>query len=215
MLARFSQRYLAFLCISCGVLLFSSCVPKKETAVQTSQVISKSEAVTKFVNGLTFEQQIGQLFLVCTDGTAIDPVTGKDNVGGETCGTVPPGGYIIFRYNCTDDPVQVISLLGNIRTYYETQNQIQPYFSIDHEGGPVNRLSYLASPLPSQQSVAKFLTADLATEMYTYAAMQLHALGFQLNFAPVVEAQRDDNKKFLGLRSYGNLEQTVKYSEVT
>lgn len=208
------------------VVLILSCTPKtgksepdKEVAIggvslASSKIISKDEAVDSFIDNLTTEEQIGQLFLVCTDGTAIDPVTGNDNVGGETCGEVPAGGYIIFRYNCTDDPKQVISLLGNIRTYYDSQNQIQPYFAIDHEGGPVNRLSYLASSLPSQHSVATFLNEDLASKMYTYAAMQLHALGFQLNFAPVVEVQRDDNEEFLGLRTYGKLENTVKYSKI-
>jgi len=225
MLFRFFRRILTLLCIAVFII---SCTPKtnkleasraEQKSVSTSDSskaknISKKQAVLNFVDSLTLEQQIGQLFLVCVEGTSVNPQTGKNNIKGETCGTVPAGGYIIFRHNCTDSAEQVISLIGNIRTFYDTQKQIQPYFAIDHEGGPVNRLSYLASSLPSEHSIAKFLNEDLASKMYTYAAMQLHALGFQLNFAPVVEVQRKDNEEFLGLRTYGSLENTIKYSKI-
>ncbi|OJF76927.1 MAG: hypothetical protein BKP49_04995 [Treponema sp. CETP13] len=227
MLLRFLRHYFASFCILCFTVFIISCTPKTNKTLISDdnqkkfnssdfklKTISKKQAVINFIDSLTIEEQIGQLFLVCVEGTSVNAQTGKNDVDGENCGTVPAGGYIIFRHNCTDSAAQVISLIGNIRTYYDNQKQIQPYFAIDHEGGPVNRLSYLASPLPSQHSVAKFLNEDLASKMYTYAAMQLHALGFQLNFAPVVEVQREDNEEFLGLRTYGSLANTIKYSKI-
>jgi beta-N-acetylhexosaminidase len=227
MLLRLIRHFIEYLCIFIFVVFVFSCTPQKDKYLPDNSVesldtkakstfasISQNQAVINFIDSLTMEQQIGQLFLVCIEGTSVNPETGENDIGGENCGTVPAGGYIIFRHNCTDSAAQVISLIGNVRTYYNNQNQIQPYFSIDHEGGTVNRLSYLASPLPSQHSVAKFLNEDLASKMYTYAAMQLHALGFQLNFAPVVEVQRSDNVEFLGRRTYGSLEKTVEYSKI-
>ncbi|HZK19905.1 MAG TPA: glycoside hydrolase family 3 N-terminal domain-containing protein [Treponemataceae bacterium] len=207
--------YLRFSCLFLGMfsLLFLSCT-KQEISPSAAHTITQEKAISIFIDNLSLEQQISQLFLVCIEGTAVDPCTGENNSGGENCGHVPAGGYIIFRHNCTDSAEQVISMLGNIRTYYDSQNQIQPYFAIDHEGGPVNRLSYLASPLPSQNTIATYLNVNLAKEIYTYAAMQLSALGIQVNFAPVVEAVTDTNIDFLGLRTYGNSEKTIEYSKI-
>mgnify|MGYP003304038773 CR=1 FL=1 len=63
----------------------------------------------------------------------------------------------------------------------------KPYFSVDQEGGLVNRLREVASPLPSAHSIAKFLSVDLATTIYDLAAKQLSALGIHVNLGPVIE----------------------------
>ncbi|WP_428768599.1 glycoside hydrolase family 3 N-terminal domain-containing protein [Treponema sp. HNW] len=90
--------------------------------------------------------------------------------------------------------------------------RIPPFFAIDHEGGEVNRLRGIASPLPSAQSVARFLKPEEAEKLYSYAAEQIAALGIHVNFAPLAETSGPHNSEFVGLRSFGSLEQTETYA---
>ncbi len=87
-----------------------------------------------------------------------------------------------------------------------------PYFSIDHEGGIVNRLRGVASPLPSAQSVANNLTPGEAQSLYSYSGKQLKALGIHVNLGPMAEAGYSSNMEFTGTRSFGNRENTIEYS---
>ncbi len=164
----------------------------------------QEEAITQYVSNLTLEQKISQLFLVSVDGT-------NANLSATTY-HVPPGGYILFSRNTVDGEDKIISLIGDTLTYYGTTGEILPYFSIDHEGGIVNRLRGVASQLPSAQDVAIALEVDEAEHLYSLAAMQLKALGIHVNLGPMAEASYASNKDFAGTRSYGTREKTVHYS---
>ncbi len=194
----------------CLLFLFLvSCNDEPEIiTVETEEipVLPSKEKVSvfDFVLNLTLEQKIAQLFLVSVDGT--------NAYLSATTHHVPPGGYVLFSRNTADGPEKIISLIGDTISHYAKANEVLPYFSIDHEGGDVNRLRRVSSPLPSAQAVAKTLTVQEAEELYSYSAMQLKALGIHVNIGPMAEAGYKSNLDFAGTRSYGNREKTVQYS---
>ncbi len=175
--------------------------PVSEMPTEEEQV---TIAIANYVDSLTLDQKIAQLFLVSVDGTSSNLSATKY--------PVPPGGYVLFSRNTADGAEKIITLIGDTISHYAQNGEMLPYFSIDHEGGIVNRLRGVASPLPSAQQVAKLLDANTAEELYAYSAMQLKALGIHVNLGPMAEAGYKSNREFAGTRTYGNRDTTVIYS---
>lgn len=178
-----------------------------ELSIEEIEKNKYEEAIENFVSSLSIEQQIGQMFLITIGGTEFNEnYYDLENF-------IAPGGYLLFAYNFVDGK-QTIDYTSSISNWYSKNGFIKPYFSVDQEGGLVNRLRNVASPLPSANSVAKFLSEDLAKTIYDYAAMQLSSLGIHVNIGPVVEILTDENKKFLDTRSFGDFEKVFKYSRI-
>ena len=164
-------------------------------------------AVSDFISKMTLEEKIGQMFLVTIGGTEFsDLYYDVENF-------IAPGGYLLFAYNFVNGE-QGINFTSDIENWFGKNDLIKPYFSVDQEGGLVNRLRDVASPLPSASSVAKFLKPDLAKAIYDYAAMQLATLGIHVNLGPVVEILTEENQEFLDTRSFGDKDKVEIYSDI-
>ena len=164
-------------------------------------------AVSDFISKMTLEEKIGQMFLVTIGGTEFsDLYYDVENF-------IAPGGYLLFAYNFVNGE-QGINFTSDIENWFGKNDLIKPYFSVDQEGGLVNRLRDVASPLPSASSVAKFLKPDLAKAIYDYAAMQLATLGIHVNLGPVVEILTEENQEFLNTRSFGDKDKVGIYSDI-
>lgn len=194
-----------------------------KTSEQKTEV-PQNNPFADFIASMTLEEKICQLFIVGVDGTEARTSAVMYDI--------PPGGYILFTRNFTGSAEQIIKLTGDVQTFYAelrsnpaesslpctygdcpaAARRIPPFFAIDHEGGEVNRLRGIASPLPSAQSVARFLTPEEAEKLYACAAEQIAALGIHVNFAPLAETLGSHNAEFLGRRSFGSFEQTKTYA---
>ena len=169
----------------------------------------KNAAVQDFVDSMEYRERISQLFLVNLEGnTAFSPV----EFDGERA--VIPGGYIFFSFNIASSPEEIIGFTTSIADYCKENSLIPPYLSIDQEGGLVNRLRGITSSVPSCRTIAAKYSADEALSLYESQARQLSLLGFHLNLAPVSEVAYDENRDFLGTRSYGDEESVEKYASI-
>ena len=165
------------------------------------------EAISLFVKEMSLEEKIGQMFLITIGGTTFsDSYYDLESF-------IAPGGYLLFAYNF-ENGKQTIDFTSSIQNWYSKNSFINPFFSVDQEGGLVNRLRNVASPLPSAKSVGKFLSLDLAQQLYDLSAKQISALGIQVNLGPVVEILTEDNEGFLDSRSFGDFEKVIPYSEI-
>lgn len=170
------------------------------------QLNSCSEAIDKYVSSLSLQQKISQMFLVNLSGNRFyssDSDVNKDYT---------PGGVLLFSYNIADSSNKVINYLASIQDYYIKKNSLPPFISIDHEGGTVNRLRKICSTLPSSKEITERISTKEAYELYLNQANQLNALGINVNLAPVIEIQTEDNKDFLGTRTFGSLDNVSKYA---
>lgn len=164
-------------------------------------------AILEFIDSMSLEEQIGQMFLVTIGGTDFSDLHFQsDNY-------IAPGGYLFFTYNF-ENPTQGIKFTSEIQNWYAENSLIKPFFSIDQEGGLVNRLRDVASPLPSAKSIGKFLSPELCDTIYDLAARQLWALGIHINLGPVIEVLTEENEKFLDTRSFGDIEKVYEYSMI-
>jgi len=130
---------------------------------------------------LPLEQQAGQFFYIGLSGTELDADTRA------LIQEVQPGGVIIFGRNVRS-PQQLRELLDGVRELVPTD----PLLGVDQEGGLVDRLRKIFTPMPSARTIRQHgdLARSRALGRITGEALRL--LGFNMNFAPVMSIMTDE-----------------------
>jgi len=137
--------------------------------------------MTDSLISLPLEQQIGQFFFIGLQGTEVDEETRA------LISEVQPGGVIIFGRNVVA-PNQLRSLLDGVSDLITTP----PLFGIDQEGGLVDRLRKIFTPMPSARTIRQHGDLAAARALGRITGEVLRMLGFSINFAPVMSIMTDD-----------------------
>ena len=130
---------------------------------------------------LPLEQQIGQFFYIGLAGPELDADTRA------LIEEVKPGGVIIFGRNVTG-PQQLRDLLDGVRELLPTT----PLLGIDQEGGLVDRLRKIFTPMPSARTIREHGDLAAARALGRITGEALRLLGFNINFAPVMSIMTDE-----------------------
>ena len=196
-------RIILFLFVLCVIFIFSfifsSC--KKETATETSQAeASVKETSTAQTPGtLTLDQIIGEMIILGFRGTEVDNTSKivKD------INEYNIGGVILFDYDVPsksfprniENPKQTKKLIEDLKEL--TRNDL--FIAVDAEGGYVNRLKaeYGFVQVKSAQEMGESDPEDTFLEA-SNLGMELDSLGFNLNFAPVVDVNINKNNPVIG-----------------
>ena len=136
--------------------------------------------------------KIGQLFFIGIPGPELDTKTE------DLLRTVRPGGVCLFARNIKDAR-QTRDLTDAIRETVSSDIMI----SLDQEGGRVDRLRRIIEPMPA---AAHLRDGGDAATLGSLTAKVLRVLGFNLNFAPVVDIEssgRDCSHNGLATRCLG------------
>jgi len=153
--------------------------------------------MTDILEPRTIEQKVGQLFFVGIGGPELDTAT-RDLLD-----EVNPGGVCLFARNIRDAR-QTRELLDGIRTTLGI-----PFLSVDQEGGLVDRLRRIMTPMPAAN---KIRTSADAARSAAIIAETLRILGFNMDFAPVVDVidhQRAERNNGLFSREFGRSSEDV------
>jgi len=132
-------------------------------------------------HSLPLEQQIGQFLFIGLPGTELDQET-RDLIT-----EVQPGGVIIFGRNVASLE-QLRSLLDGVRELLPTP----PLVGIDQEGGLVDRLRRIFTPMPAARTIRQHGDLAGARILGRVTGEILRMLGFNINFAPVMSIMTDD-----------------------
>ena len=146
---------------------------------------------------MTIDQKIGQLFFIGIPGPELDEQTRI------LLDTVQPGGVCLFARNIRERK-QTRELLDGLRAKLS-----DPFLSIDQEGGLVDRLRRIMTPMPAAD---KIKTADDSDRFGRLIGETLRILGFNMDFAPVVDvidADRDRFSNGLHSRAFGKSKNEV------
>jgi beta-N-acetylhexosaminidase len=130
---------------------------------------------------LPLEQQIGQFLFIGLPGTELDAETRA------LIEEIKPGGVIIFGRNVAG-PEQLRSLLDGVREMLPTP----PFVGIDQEGGLVDRLRRIFTPMPSARTIRQHGDLAAARALGRVTGEVLRMLGFNMNFAPVMSIMTED-----------------------
>lgn len=133
------------------------------------------------LNSLSLEEKVGQLFFIGITGPEIDEDTH------ELLETVAPGGVCLFARNIREAR-QTRSLLDGLRNSLAHS----PLLSVDQEGGLVDRLRRITTRMPAAN---KLKSIEDAGQLGELIAGTLRTLGFNMDFAPVVDVINDERAK--------------------
>lgn len=138
------------------------------------------------------ESRIGQMFFIGIPADHVDDTTKR------LITEIRPGGICLFARN-VKEAGQTRALIDELRSL----SGIEPFLSIDQEGGLVDRLRRILGPMPA---ASKISTVASAAEQAEIIADALTGLGFNMDFAPVVDVIDADRARFsngLLSRAYG------------
>jgi beta-N-acetylhexosaminidase len=147
---------------------------------------------------LSLEQKIGQLFFIGISGPDVNAPSR------ELLEKVSPGGVCLFARNIKETQ-QTRNLLDDLRELLP----VAPLLSIDQEGGLVDRLRRLMTPM---SAASKITNVEEAARLAEIIAETLRILGFNMDFAPVVDVIDSERAKYsngLFSRTFGNSKEDV------
>ncbi len=126
---------------------------------------------------------------------------------------VSPGGVCLFARNIKQ-AAQTRKLLDDVRQILP----VPPILSVDQEGGLVDRLRRINTPMPSARVIRQHGDLAAARELGKITGEILRRLGFNMNFAPVMEIMSEERELLsngLFSRSFGRSPgEVLGYSQV-
>jgi beta-N-acetylhexosaminidase len=144
------------------------------------------------IKDLSLRDKIGQLFFIGIPGDTVDLSTEK------LLSDIRPGGVCLFTRNIREAG-QTRELLDGIRE----SSKIEPFLSLDQEGGLVDRLRRVLVPMPAPSKIHSVADAAKLAEIIADA---VRILGFNMNFAPVLDVIDEKRSGFsngLHSRAFG------------
>jgi beta-N-acetylhexosaminidase len=124
---------------------------------------------------LPLEEQIGQFFFIGLPGTELD------DEARSLIEEIKPGGIILFGRN-VESAEQVRKLIDGARAMLP----IPPLCGIDQEGGLVDRLRDIFTPMPSARALRQHGDLSGVRTLGRVTGEVLRMLGLDINFAPVM-----------------------------
>ncbi|AKG05226.1 hypothetical protein AAV35_010800 [Salimicrobium jeotgali] len=159
------------------------------------------EADSAKISKMSLEEKIGQMIFGGVSGTEMNEETKK------VIEKYHVGGLILFGNNITSAP-QTVDFLNEMKQV----NEGNPYpllLGVDEEGGRVSRMPPEAASLPPGGEVGELNDPELAFKTGKILGMQMNELGFNLDFAPVLDVNSNPDNPVIGDRSFSSDPETV------
>lgn len=153
------------------------------------------DEIDKRIKGMSLEEKIGQLIIVGFEGKDINE---------EIINFIEDlkiGGFILFSRNI-DNETQTLKLLNDLKEA-NSNNDIPLFVSIDEEGGKVSRLPKSFIKLPESIKVGNKNHKEISYEFGKILGERVKILGFNINFAPVLDINSNPNNPVIGGRAFG------------
>lgn len=140
--------------------------------------------IEPFLSSMSLEEKIGQLFMIAADGDLENLVR-----------VYHVGGIVLFSRH-TETLSQTMQLIERVRL----ASPIPPLVAVDQEGGRISRLPF-ATPVPDARRLGVLSDSSLQN-IGMLVGRELHALGFNMNFAPVLDVDTCVENPVIGNRSF-------------
>ncbi|MBX9689629.1 MAG: hypothetical protein K2X27_23160 [Candidatus Obscuribacterales bacterium] len=137
-------------------------------------------------------EAIGQLIVGKVPGTELDEDTKECLKSGTIC------GITLFKENA-QSAEQLIDLCDSVRKL----SWHPAFIAVDQEGGAVQRLDHIISPLPSMMALGKLNDIERLKMLISLSGRQLRLLGINCVLAPVLDINTNAANPIIGTRSFG------------
>jgi len=156
----------------------------------------EKDPVEEQLDQLSLDEKIGQMILAGVQGTTLD-AQAKQMITDQKV-----GGIIFYANNVSTVP-GTAKFVQSIKDANRS-NPVPIFMSVDQEGGKVSRMPETVESIPSNGKVGKTKDADLAQTMGKLLARQIQLVGFNVDFAPVLDVNSNPNNPVIGDRSFGS-----------
>ncbi|MDD4568598.1 MAG: beta-N-acetylhexosaminidase [Tepidanaerobacteraceae bacterium] len=160
-----------------------------------------ANSLKKQIEQMTVDEKIGQMVMVGFEGYE------SGHISREMIEKYKVGGFILFKRNIKDVS-QTLNLINSLKSANH-ENKFPLFIAIDEEGGRVTRMPDEFIKLPTNRAIGKIDSENLAFEIGSIIGEQLKSLGFNMNFAPVLDIDSNVKNPVIGDRSFGADEKIV------
>ncbi|WP_341278571.1 beta-N-acetylhexosaminidase [Paenibacillus sp. FSL H8-0537] len=171
------------------------------TIAPTPTATEATDPIKQEMASMSVDEKIGQLVLVGLEGTTIQ----ADAI--EMMNTYHVGGFILYKRNITDAS-QTLALLNELKKQNK-KNPVPLWLSIDQEGGTVSRMPQDFVKIPSAQSIGRKNKPQYAYGIGEAIGAELYSLGFNMDFAPVLDINSNPDNPVIGNRAFGSTAESV------
>ncbi|QVY62142.1 glycoside hydrolase family 3 N-terminal domain-containing protein [Cytobacillus gottheilii] len=156
------------------------------------------DVIAKSINSMTIEEKVGQMLMPdfrTWDGENVTEMLPEIE---QLVKDYHLGGVILFRENVvtTEQTARLVS------AYEEASEKYGLLMTIDQEGGIVTRLQS-GTDMPGNMALGATRSAEVAEKVGHAIGEELNALGFNMNFAPVLDVNNNPDNPVIGVRSFG------------
>lgn len=164
--------------------------------LEESYEIEQVDKIKKEIDAMDIDEKLGQLLIVGFEGTSIEEHTRF------LIEDLKVGGLIFFKRNIKDME-QVVSLTNGLKEL-NRKNKIPLFISIDEEGGQVSRLPKEYKRLPESKKLGDLNDENISFQYGELIGLRLKTLGFNLDYAPVMDINSNPNNPVIGNRAFGD-----------
>ncbi|SDX25489.1 beta-N-acetylhexosaminidase [Paenibacillus sp. CF384] len=169
-----------------------------ETPDQPEQ--APDDEITQQVEKMSLDEKLGAMIIAGVDGTmgsqAAKRMIASQHVGG-----------VIFYANNIKTPTGVVAYVNQLKAWNK-DNASPLIVSVDQEGGRVSRLPGLVK-LPTAKAIGDTGNSAYATKIGSILGEASMKMGFNLDFAPVLDINSNPKNPVIGDRSYGSTPKLV------
>ena len=175
------------------------------TTTITTTTTSKPDTPQALLAQMTLEEKVYQMFMVKPEQlTGVYPTTASGDATKNAIEEYPVGGIIYFADNLVSVP-QTKSMIENVQEYAKNSSGVGIFTAIDEEGGTVARAAQKlgTTAFYNMQYYGDSNDAGQGYNIGYTIGSDLHALGFNLDFAPVADVNINEYNE-LGNRIFSS-----------
>ena len=162
---------------------------------------SAPDPIAEQMAAMPLEEKVGQLFIAgfygTEDGDYVDSLIRDYKVGG-----------LIFFGRNVGTAEELVNLANDLRA--KNGDYIPMFFSVDQEGGTVERLPDEVSALEDAYTYGQSGSSEVGYALGQVLAHECAAFGFNLDFAPSLDIWSNPENTVIGTRAFGTTAEEVE-----
>jgi beta-N-acetylhexosaminidase len=180
--------------------------PPPPTAAPTSPPLPMPDydrdRVETILAAMTPEEKVGQMFMLgYFDASPTLDIYQMVERG-------RPGGIVLFAHN-VGNPEETATVTNRLQAIALETSNVPLLIATDQEGGIVSRLQEGFTAWPNVMALAATRDPALAEQVGAAIAEELHAVGINMDLAPVADVLTNPANTVIGVRSFGSVPQLV------
>lgn len=165
--------------------------------------LTREDNVKTILDSMSLEEKLEQMLIVdipyMYEGTNQVDFTKVNESTREFFKTRKPGGIILFENNMIN-PEQTKTMISDIQA---TKDKVPFLITVDEEGGRISKIPIKLN-IPTAEEIGKTGNPKKAFEVAQTIGKALRDLGFNVDYAPIVDVNTNPNNPVIGDRAFSS-----------